>query len=673
MEADEDPTANYHHEYNDDHDMIPPEETHHHEHDEMGEEHFDHHDASIVHLEFLDRQPTKEEIWEVSYCGRIFRNFCLAYKFWQVCLTTRAIMANKTKTRDRFHQGIFGVHFSPFACSCLQMKRATKRPSEWLKLLCKDWAEENMQLVESTDHKFLEYKPYLKGFLSSQLLCRLCIPSGNNGSGRSKEDGSNASAHSNPPFDFWKMLDIQDEFDKAYIIAQVERFCALYHIRGGMEIPPSAPVLGFGPGTASGATPEAAAAAAAAAVAAASGHYLSPDATAAAVAAAQLAATNKAAGGATSPITTAAAAASRTPTAVSADAVTKAQRLARDAERALELERKHSVKRDQKRQLQDRKLEKQREREQLQIKKQAEKIAREQSREEKRKKKLELREQRERFAQEQKEAALKRAAELVASNRVPIEITRGAAAAKQAADRALKQLGANTGTTSPVCDPIKQEPATAATAPEQQQSDASPLSGPKKQRSAIVVSTASDLHQIVTHSKNLWAKYNAIAKEHNQRVNWVTVAKELGIHVKVREKYARMHSRAEQRGFDWKVHGHWKIKDHPEIFVEPTPQERKARMPPPPPDASRTVVIENYKPPQGQEPPEAADIGAEAAAAVVDATVVGTPNMATAAANTTSTTGTNHGYDVEDSSRVKSEQNEHPGGGQQGADGVMVL
>ena len=31
-----------------------------------------------------------------------------------------------------------------------------------------------------------------------------------------------------------------------------------------------------------------------------------------------------------------------------------------------------------------------------------------------------------------------------------------------------------------------------------------------------------------------------IAREHSQRVNWSTVAKELGIHVKVREKYSRM-------------------------------------------------------------------------------------------------------------------------------------
>jgi len=103
----------------------------------------------------------------------------------------------------------------------------------------------------------------------------------------------------------------------------------------------------------------------------------------------------------------------------------------------------------------------------------------------------------------------------------------------------------------------------------------------KRARSAITVSTASDLHQIVTHSQNLWSKYNAIAKEHNSSVNWITVAKELGIHVKVREKYARMHSRAKQRNFDFLANGHWKIKDHPTIFLEPTNAERKAKMPPP--------------------------------------------------------------------------------------------
>jgi hypothetical protein len=98
---------------------------------------------------------------------------------------------------------------------------------------------------------------------------------------------------------------------------------------------------------------------------------------------------------------------------------------------------------------------------------------------------------------------LQRAAELVASNRVPIEITRGAAAAKAAANAAL----------AGVAVPLQ-------TYEDQSQ---------KKGRSAIVVSTAKDLHQIVSHSKNLWAKYNAIAKEHNQKVNWTTVAKELGV------------------------------------------------------------------------------------------------------------------------------------------------
>jgi hypothetical protein len=176
---------------------------------------------------------------------------------------------------------------------------------------------------------------------------------------------------------------------------------------------------------------------------------------------------------------------------------------------------------------------------------------------------------------------LKRAAELVCSNRVPIEITRGAAAASTVT---IDDASLGSG------------------------------SGSKKQRSAIVVSTATDLNQIVPHSKNLWAKYNAIAKEHNQKVHWIPVAKELGIHVKVREKYARMHARAEQRGFDWEKHGHWKIKDHPEVFLEPTAAEQKAKMPPPPPDSSTTVLIcEDNR----EVPTDEAAVAA--AAAVVDA------------------------------------------------------
>lgn len=234
----------------------------------------------------------------------------------------------------------------------------------------------------------------------------------------------------------------------------------------------------------------------------------------------------------------------------------------------LEAERRNSVKKEQRRVAQERKELRIRERESANARKAADRAAREATKEERRQKKLLLRMEREKFAQEQKNAALRRCAELVQSNRVPIEITRGAAAAQAAANAAVAAVG---GPTTPMIDTNQ------------------------KKRSAIVVSTAQDLHQIVSHSKNLWTKYNAIAKEHNQKVNWIVVAKELGIRVKVREKYASMHSRAEQRGFDWVKCGHYRIKDHPQIFLEPTQAEQKAKMPPPSPNESRTVLIEGTK------------------------------------------------------------------------------
>jgi hypothetical protein len=272
--------------------------------------------------------------------------------------------------------------------------------------------------------------------------------------------------------------------------------------------------------------------------------------------------------------------------------VTKAHKMAKDAERALEAERKQTQKREQRRLSMERKEQRAREREAISIRKASERAARESTREDRRRKKLDIRVQREKFAQEQKDAALKRAAELVASNRVPIEITRGAAAAKAAANAAV---------------------AAASGIPMPPPEDEGPR---KKSRSSIVVSTGSDLHQIVTHSKNLWTKYNAIAKEHNQKVNWITVARELGIHVKVREKYQRMHARAEQRGFDWEKNGHWKIKDHPHIFLEPTQAEQKAKMPPPPPDPATTVLIDHGSKEMVEQ---AANDAVAAAAAVVDA------------------------------------------------------
>lgn len=90
------------------------------------------------------------------------------------------------------------------------MRKATKPPSEWLRLLCKDWASENEVLVETADAKFLDFKPYLKGLLSSQLLCRLSIPS-------SRDTTLDAAQ----TIDFWEILGVTDVFDRAYIVAQV--------------------------------------------------------------------------------------------------------------------------------------------------------------------------------------------------------------------------------------------------------------------------------------------------------------------------------------------------------------------------------------------------------------------------------------------------------------------
>eukprot|EP00537_Pseudo-nitzschia_pungens_P002558 CAMPEP_0172378514 /NCGR_PEP_ID=MMETSP1060-20121228/69458_1 /TAXON_ID=37318 /ORGANISM="Pseudo-nitzschia pungens, Strain cf. cingulata" /LENGTH=822 /DNA_ID=CAMNT_0013106235 /DNA_START=539 /DNA_END=3007 /DNA_ORIENTATION=- len=631
----------------DDHDhaslMLEDDPHDHHDEDEMEEEEMDIEPTRVVGVdededdEFWDHEASKEEIWE--------------------------------------------------------MKKTSKRPSEWLKLLCREWAEadENLDLVETVDEKFESYKPYLKGKLSSQLLCRLCIPSDTDGKQLSHSGASKP--------DFLKsVLAIDDDFDKAYVIAQVERFCAVYDIRGVRQQAEVAGVSGSTSSSSSNASTtcspqnhvhttanhnqnhnqnqnhnpnrfavpnnEATAAAAAAlygdlvvnatsltdvhqqaiaaaAAATAANHpslnlphqFLTADATAAAVAAAQQAAQqqsvavngenhhhqqqqhhhhqhqqpnhhhhhhqhHKSVKGSESSSGASAgsngnnqvfAASHKTAQAL----LTKAQQQAKSAERALEQERRQNAKREQRRLSQDKKLARQRDREFLQKQKQAEKVAREKAREEKRTRKLLQRQERERFAQEQKEAALRRAAELVASNRVPIEITRAGGRGRGRKPAAVLGLHLKPELGSPGVAASKMVPAaTLAGASSVPSSGGTPVGGvdalggegvgPKKrQRSAIVVSTASDLDRIVTHSQNLWAKYNAIAKEHNQRVNWITVAKELGIHVKVREKYARMHSRACQRNFDFIVNGNWKIKDHPEIFQEPTPAEQKARMPPP--------------------------------------------------------------------------------------------
>jgi hypothetical protein len=413
------------------------------------------------------------------------------------------------------------------------MRKANKTPSEWLRLLCKDWSLHSEVLVETADAKFMDYKPYLKGLLTPQLLYRLSVPA--------------TKDHTDANIDFWRILGISDEFDRSYIIAQVERFCSLYNIRGTASDDDLFPHEMSTNDTAS----IAAAAAAGISVSPSGALHLNFDASAAA-----------------------AAAAAALPGKQLFDLSRSEQGTTMADERRI------TIKRSETRMPPENKERKARDREQIAVQKAAERAEREGEREARRMKKLQIREQRESFAQQQKEAALRRAAELVASNRVPVEITRGSQAVKSVMAQASFS---------------------------QSEFDAS------KKRSAIVVSTAGDLNAIVTHSKNLWAKYNAIAKEHNQKVNWITVAKELGIHVKVREKYARMHSRAEQRGFDWVANSHWKVKDHPEIFLEPTLAEQRAKMPPSPLHITPTVLIENNK--------EVTDEAVALAAAVVDASV----------------------------------------------------
>ena len=384
------------------------------------------------------------------------------------------------------------------------MRMAIKPPSEWLRLLCRDWAHENEEIVAATDSRFLHYKSYLKGELTSQLLCRLSI-SGNEGR---KEQ--NATAEADPTsasqsIDFWRILGVEDEFDRAHIVANIERFCSIYNIRGGTHDDPNdVTMLGsnFFSDNAP-VDPTAAAAAAAAGLSVASNcALLYPIDPNAAVSVANMSIPKN--GG-------------------------KIRQTMKSQQRRIKAEVRE------------------REREAYSMRKAAEKAAREATREDRRQRKLAMRKQREDYVQKQKDAALRRAADLVHSNRVPIEITRGAAAAQAAANAAVAAAAVPAAETF---DPSNEPPC-------------------KKGRSSIVISTASDLDQIVTHSNNLWSKYNAIAKEHNQKVNWIVVAKELGIHVKVREKYARMHARAKGRGFDFVNWGHYRIKDFPQYFLDP--------------------------------------------------------------------------------------------------------
>ena len=96
------------------------------------------------------------------------------------------------------------------------MRMDNKTPSAWLTHLCPDWAKENQQIVGSIDERFLRFKPYLRGKMTSQLLCRLSCTSFKTADGGA--------------FDFWLKMGVEDEFDRAYITSSVERFCTTYQV-----------------------------------------------------------------------------------------------------------------------------------------------------------------------------------------------------------------------------------------------------------------------------------------------------------------------------------------------------------------------------------------------------------------------------------------------------------
>jgi len=436
-----------------------------------------------------------------------------------------------------------------------EMRKSVRSISGWLHLIARDWclSPSNCVILSGVDTAFEEYKPFLRGRLSFQLFCKSGLDS-----------------------DLWARLGVQDEFDRMYVVAQVEKFAEVYQhanpfaaaaaaaaaaTAAGMS--PPFPVLPFG------ALPTFDSQLASVSFDANASQPADPNATAAAAAAA-LAAGSPLGSGVATPLLypfplaytgglspASASASLRKPAPPHRPNVAGAvRRLSPPAEdRALATE--------------ERRRQRARERDATALRKQQERIVREVERDAKRRRRAEEREQREREQQRDKDAALQRAADVVVSNRIPIEITRGIPAPPAPQNTSLGAAAPLRVSQAPGNMPL----ATPSAADEANDVNRMPWAK-KSFRSSIVVSTAADLDQIVKTANALWEKYKLIAKEHNQKVNWATVAKDLGINVKVREKYARMHARAIQRGFDFERNGHLKIKDHRNIFHEPLNPDR---------------------------------------------------------------------------------------------------
>ena len=112
------------------------------------------------------------------------------------------------------------------------MRIARKSLYEWLQSLCQDWVEaQTPEFMANIDAKFLHYKPYLKGKISSQLLCRLVLdPNPYNSPAAIISDNTCSQNDLSLGERFWQTIGIYDEFDRSYITSQVTRFCQLYGI-----------------------------------------------------------------------------------------------------------------------------------------------------------------------------------------------------------------------------------------------------------------------------------------------------------------------------------------------------------------------------------------------------------------------------------------------------------
>eukprot|EP00590_Aulacoseira_subarctica_P000193 CAMPEP_0172429038 /NCGR_PEP_ID=MMETSP1064-20121228/48737_1 /TAXON_ID=202472 /ORGANISM="Aulacoseira subarctica , Strain CCAP 1002/5" /LENGTH=449 /DNA_ID=CAMNT_0013174157 /DNA_START=71 /DNA_END=1417 /DNA_ORIENTATION=- len=351
---------------------------------------------------------------------------------------------------------------------------ARKSLYEWLQWLCEDWVEEQTpEFLANIDAKLLNYKPYLKGKISSQLLCRLVLdPNPHISPAAIISDNTCSQSYASLGERFWQTIGIYDEFDRGYITSQVTRFCQLYgiedtcfytttrlHSSGATKCEIPIPNLSLD---------------------SASKENLSCS------------------------------------SGTSSDAVLWRQRRNQSIFEPLSCYAQNSTatgdKEDCLFQIESRYRD-------LQFLADSEKENHQRNEDDNI-----------HYADRNGFVEGHQSQYEIDSTNSPLDSSETSAS--------LRQMITAT-------------------------SSADPSNPGKKIRSATIVSTASDLHQIVIHANNIRERRNKGSKK---KYSWSAVAQDVGLHVKVREKYARMHNRALVRGFDFEKNGHYKIKDHQEIF-----------------------------------------------------------------------------------------------------------